>query len=78
MIISATELSRHSGSYVVKAMQEPIVIERSGKSTAVLVDYNYFVKLEDAYWGEKAIEVENEPCLNNEESLKFLESIRNG
>ncbi len=57
MRASATEFKNHFGEYMQKVYQEPIIVEKSGKPSAVLVPYDAFesiVTLEDLYWGMRA------------------------
>ncbi|GAA5252643.1 type II toxin-antitoxin system Phd/YefM family antitoxin [Candidatus Rickettsia kedanie] len=56
-------------------MRELIVINKQGRPTVVLVDYEYFTKLEDDYWGKAATNITKQPeWLSAKESAKFLKS----
>jgi len=72
MNISATELNKRPGAYLSEAIREPVVIEKSGKPTAVLLSYDRFMELEDAYWGEKALRSDQERSLSSKQSHDFL------
>ncbi len=74
MKASATELNKHSGRYLSQAIKEPVIIEKSGQPIAVIVSYEQYTKLEDAYWGEKAIEADKETSIGVKTSLDFLKS----
>jgi len=50
MKASATELNKHPGKYLNQAIKEPVIIERAGHPTAVLVSYERYMQLEDAFW----------------------------
>lgn len=72
MKISATELNKRPGTYINQAVREPIVVEKSGHPAVVIVSYELFVKLEDAYWGELAVEADKEESLGVEKTRDFL------
>lgn len=76
MQISATELNKHPGSILNMAIREPVIIQKSGKEFAVLISYERYLELEDAFWGAKAESNEkNAEWLSTEESLSFLKDI---
>lgn len=73
MKTNATKFKNHFGEYMQKVYQEPIIVEKSGKPSAVLISYDTFERLsnlEDLYWGVKAQEAANEGFLGVEESEK--------
>lgn len=72
MKIAATELNKHPGKIINHAIKEPVVIEKSGHPVAVLVSYDHFLKLEDAYWGELASLSDKDKSLGAKKSLDFL------
>lgn len=72
MKASATELNKHPGIYINKALTEPVIIERSGRPVAVMVSYERYVMLEDAYWGELATQADEEKSLGTKTSQDFL------
>ena len=74
MRTTATELNRHPGKYLNQAIKEPVVIERSGHPVAVMVAYEHYIKMEDAYWGELAIIADKEKSLGHKKSIDFLRS----
>ena len=74
MKASATELNKHSDRYLSRAIKEPVIIEKAGHPIAVIVSYDHYIKLEDAYWGERAIEADKDPSLGVDDSLKFLKN----
>ena len=78
MIVQATELKTRLGQYLEAAIKEPVVIEKSGRNTAVIIsidEYNRFLALEDYYWGMRAIEAEKEASVDN--GLEFLHQTVN-
>lgn len=75
MKTNATQFKNHFGEYMQKVYQEPIIVEKSGKPSAVLISYATFERLsnlEDFYWGMKANEAAKEGFLGSEESEKRL------
>jgi prevent-host-death family protein len=72
MKATATELNKHPGKYINQAIKEPVIIERSGQPVAVMVSYERYVQLEDAYWGELAIEADKEKSLGTKKTMDFL------
>ena len=75
MNISATELNKNPGKIIDQALREPIVINKQGRPTVVLVDYEYFTKLEDDYWGrQQQILQNNRNGYQQKNQKKFLKS----
>lgn len=74
MKASATDLNKHSGKYINQAIKEPVVIEKAGQPVAVIVSYEHYIKLEDAYWGELAAISDKDKSLGIKKSLAFLKS----
>lgn len=72
MNASATDLNRHSGKYIDQAIKEPVVIEKSGQPVVVMVSYEHYIKLEDAYWGERAVLSDRDTTLTTKQSMDFL------
>lgn len=74
MKATATELNKHPGVYINQALKEPVIIERSGHPVAVMVSYERYMLLEDAYWGEQAVQSDKQASLGVEASEAFLKS----
>jgi prevent-host-death family protein len=72
MKATATELNKHPGKYINQAIKEPVIIERSGQPVAVMVSYERYIQLEDAYWGELATEADKEKSLGPKKTMGFL------
>jgi prevent-host-death family protein len=75
MKANATQFKNHFGEYLQKSYQEPIIVEKSGKPSAVLISYALFEKffqLEDRYWGMLAERAVKEGFLGVAESEKRL------
>lgn len=76
MNISATELNKRPGTYLEEAIRSPVVIEKAGRPSVVLVSYKHFTELEDFFWGQAAMEIEKEAnFLPAKQSEEFLQSI---
>jgi prevent-host-death family protein len=61
MRVKATELKTRLGRYLDAAAREPVIIEKSGRDTVVMLayaDYERLQAMEDAYWGERALAAE--------------------
>ncbi len=69
---TATELNKHPGKYIDCAMKGPVIVERSGRPVTVMVSYERYIQLEDAYWGELAMVADQEKSLGIQESMDFL------
>ena len=75
MHISATELNKHPGAILNAALREPVVIEKSGRSSVVMVSYEYYLELENAFWGARAESAEKSAEWESpDNSLAFLKS----
>jgi prevent-host-death family protein len=72
MRITATELNKRPGAYMDEAHKEPVIIEKTGRPFIVMLPYEQYIRLEDAYWGELATEANKEKSLSAKESKKFL------
>jgi len=75
MEITATELKNKLGKYLDISRVEPVIVDKTGRKTAVLLSYEEYsrlVELEDAYWAQKAIEAEHAGYLGTEKSLAVL------
>lgn len=72
MKASATELNKQPGKFLNFAQREPVVVTKSGEPVAVMVSYEHYTRLEDAYWGQQAEMAESEKSLGKKASLAFL------
>jgi antitoxin Phd len=76
MRTTATDLKNHLGRYLETAIEEPVIVEKSGRPSAVLVSFSKFEKLsqyEDFYWGEMAKRAETSGYLGVEETANWLQ-----
>jgi len=72
---SATEVKTKFGQYLDIAQKEPVTIEKSGRDVAVMLsmeEYRFFLSLEDAYWGERAMQAKESGIVSHEEAMKAL------
>lgn len=72
MQASATELNKQPGKYINQAIKEPVIINRSGYPAVVMVSYERYIQLEDAYWGELAKMSDKEASLGKKATMDFL------
>lgn len=72
MKATATELKQSTGKYLEKSIQEPVVIERSGRPVSVLLSYERYLEFEDAYWGRLATESDQDKSVSAKASKDFL------
>jgi prevent-host-death family protein len=75
MKTNATHFKNRLGEYMQKVYQEPVIVEKSGKPSVVLISYDTYERLselEDFYWGIKAEQAAKEGFLGPDESEKRL------
>ncbi len=73
MKATATQLNKHPGKYINQSLKEPVIVERSGHPVVVMVSYERYMQLEDAYWGELATIADQEKSLGKKASMDFLQ-----
>jgi antitoxin Phd len=59
--IAATEAKNRFGAVIDQALAEPIMIEKSGRASVVVMsasEYERLMALEDAYWASRAAKAE--------------------
>lgn len=72
MQANATELNKHPEKYLNQAIKAPVIIRRSGRPVVVMVSYERYVQLEDAYWGELARVADRKKSLGKKATMDFL------
>jgi PHD/YefM family antitoxin component YafN of YafNO toxin-antitoxin module len=75
MEATATEVKKRFGKFSDIARNEPVIVEKTGRKTIVLVafeEYERLTKIEDAYWAEKAARAETDGYVGSEESMAFI------
>jgi antitoxin Phd len=76
MRINATNLKNQLGKYLEASIKEPVIVEKSGRPSAVLISYDEFQKLshyEDFYWNALASQGENGGYLGVKETADRLQ-----
>ena len=74
--VSATELNIHTGQVLQQAIRAPIIIEKTGRPTAVVLSYDYFIELEDSFFGKIAEDREKDASwLSKQASQDFLHDL---
>ena len=79
--VSAKEAQNHFGELMIKAIKEPVIINKYGKPSAVLMsheEYERFSSIEDLYWEMEAKKASLNGFLSKEESQDFLNKILKG
>ena len=80
MRINATSFKNHLGRYIESAIKEPVIVEKAGRASAVLISFDEFEKLsqyEDFYWSIKADFAEKEGFLGVDKTTKQLQKYAN-
>jgi prevent-host-death family protein len=77
MNVTATELKNRLGRYLEAAQVEPVVIEKSGRVTSVVLSkhrYDQLCELEDMFWDLTAQTAENEGYMSDFEVTQLLQA----
>jgi len=75
MEATATEVKNKFGKFSDIARNEPVIVEKTGRKTIVLIafeEYERLTQIEDAYWGEKAARAETDGYAGQEQSMAFI------
>ena len=75
MHVTATELKNRLGRYLDTAQIEPVIVEKSGRVSNVVLSkrrYDQLCRLEDLLWDVKAREAEKEGFLSDVEVRGLL------
>ncbi len=78
MHISSTNLKNKLGQYLEAAIKEPVIVEKSGRPTSVVIsydEYQRFLALEDKLWVTEALEAEKEGYLGTKKSVEFIKKL---
>jgi prevent-host-death family protein len=76
MRINATSFKNHLGRYLEFSVREPVIVEKAGRASAVLISFEEFEKLsqyEDFYWSMQAAQSEKGGYLGVKETAKRLQ-----
>lgn len=75
MHVTATELKNRLGRYLETARIEPVIVEKSGRVSNVVLSkrrYDQLCRLEDLLWDVKARKAEEEGFLSDVEVRELL------
>ncbi|MCD4754324.1 MAG: type II toxin-antitoxin system prevent-host-death family antitoxin [Deltaproteobacteria bacterium] len=75
MEVTATEVKNKFGKFSDIARNEPVIVEKMGRKTIVLIGFEEYERLtqtEDVYWAEKAARAETDGYVGSEESMAFI------
>lgn len=75
MNVTATELKHRLGRYLEAAQVEPVVVEKSGRATCVVLSkyrYDQLCELEDIFWDLQARVAEKEGFMSELEVKELL------
>jgi antitoxin Phd len=78
MHVSATDLKNKLGQYLEASIKEPVIVEKSGRPTSVVISYEEYQKLmelEDELWGLRAKAAEKRGFLGVKETTKLLKQL---
>jgi len=75
MEATATEVKNKFGKFSDIARNEPVIVQKTGRKTIVLIafeEYERLTQIEDAYWAEKSARAEADGYVGPEESKAFM------
>ena len=75
MHVTAAELKNRLGRYLEAAQVEPVIVEKSGRMSSVVLSkrlYDQLCRLDDMLWDMKARNAETEGFLSDEEFRELL------
>ena len=78
MNATATEVKNRFGEFMEKAQREPVVVEKTGRSYAVLISFEEFERLralEDAHWAALAKQAEAGGYASPDEVADLLKKL---
>ena len=76
MNATATDVKNRFGEFMDRAQREPVTVDKSGRSYAVLLSFEEYQRLlaaEDALWVARADKAAESGFLSPEESMALLE-----
>lgn len=78
MHTNATDFKNHLGKYIAACNKAPVIVEKSGQPSAVLISYEEYEKLsqyEEMYWGHLAAKAEKEGYLGVKQTASRLKKL---
>lgn len=79
MNAASTEVKNRFGEFMDKAQREPVTIEKTGRSYAVLVGFEEYQRLlacEDALWAAKADAAKASGFVGSDAAMQILEELK--
>ncbi len=76
--IKATEVKNHFGAVLDSALVEPVMVQKSGRSSVVILsvtEYDRLIAMEDAYWAARANAAEASGFVSAVEVKKLIEDF---
>jgi len=77
--IKATEVKNKFGAVMDIALAEPVMVQKSGRSSVVMLsatEYERLTAMEDAYWAARAVNAEASGFASTEEVNKLIEDAQ--
>jgi len=74
--INATEVKNRFGAVMDIALVEPVMVQKSGRSSVVMLsaaEYERLTAMEDAYWAARAAKAEASGVASSDEVNKLIE-----
>ena len=78
MNATATEVKNRFGEFMEKAQREPVIVEKNGRSSVVLMsheEYERLTRLEDAHWAALAEQAKARGFASREEVDELLRKL---
>ena len=75
---TSTHVKNHFGEVAEAALREPVVIQKSGRNSLVLMayaDYENLMAQIDKQWGEKAKKAKQKGMIGTRRSAKLLDAL---
>ena len=79
LTVAATQVKNYLGRFFEAAQTEPVLVERSGRASVVMLsfaEYERLKDLEDRVWGEMANKAIAEGFLNPAESQQWFKGMQ--
>ncbi|NDE90157.1 MAG: type II toxin-antitoxin system Phd/YefM family antitoxin [Alphaproteobacteria bacterium] len=77
---TATTVKNKFGKVMDRALREPVVIQRSGRNSVVMIayeDYEEFAIYRDKIWGEKAARAKKKGMAGKKKSEQLMRKVLN-
>jgi prevent-host-death family protein len=77
--VPATEMRRNLGTCVENALREPVMVERTGRPSIVMLsasEYERLKVIEEVFWGDMANKAVAEGFLNPVESQQWFKGMQ--